>query len=126
MRIVGWIIKHQLLLWHRRIRRSIRRGHDSSRRSSHRQEGSGYLMTGSTGDTGRPSPIPRAVLAGVLAGIAAADIRYSGIKRILGMIIGFIPGATVGSPTLFLFHTGRAHDQRPPVSVIRPHLPTKK
>src|SRR5256712_12119641 len=110
MRIVGWVIKHQLLLWHRRIRRGIRRGHDSSRRSSHSEEGSGYLMTCSTGDTGRPSPIPRAILAGILAGIAAAVISYYVINSVLGLIIGFIAGAIVGSRTVLLMHKAREQD----------------
>src|SRR5260370_4151915 len=111
MPIVGGIIKHQLLLRHRRIRWNIRRSHDSSRRSSHRQEGSGYPMSGSTGDTRRPSPIPRAILAGILAGIAAAVISYYLINSILGLIIGFIAGAIVGSRTVLLMHKAREQDQ---------------
>jgi len=111
MRIIGWIIKHQLLLWARHIRRSIRRGDDSARRSSHRQEGSGHLMTGSTSDTRQPSPIPRAILAGILAGIAAAVISYYIISSVVGLIIGFIAGAIVGSRTVLLMHKAREQDQ---------------
>src|SRR5713101_6798429 len=111
MRFVSGIIKHQLLLWHRHIRRSIRRCDDSSRRCSHRQEGSGYLMTSSTNNSRRPSPIPRAILAGLLAGIAAAAISYYIINSILGLIIGFIAGAIVGSRTVLLMHRAREQDQ---------------
>src|SRR6267143_4213661 len=110
MRIVGWIIKHLLLLWHRRIRGSIQRGHDSSRRSSHRQEGSGYLVTDQTAGSKTPSPIPRAILAGLIAGIAAGYVS-SIFAGTVGFVIGFIAGAIVGSRTVLLMHKAREQDQ---------------
>src|SRR5256885_11610965 len=89
MRIFSGIVKHQLLLWPRNLRRSIWRSYDSTWRSSNRKEGGRYLMSSSTGDNRRPSPIPRAVLAGLIAGLAAGLVSYYAINSVLGLIIGF-------------------------------------
>src|SRR2546422_2302219 len=90
MRIVGWIVKHELLLWVGNLRRSIRRGHDSTRRSTNRKEGGSYLVSGPTSDNRRPSPIPRAVLAGLIAGLVAGLLHYHVIKNVFGGKIGVI------------------------------------
>ena len=68
-------------------------------------------MSGSTGENRRPSPIPRAFLAGLIAGIAAGLISYYAINSILGLIIGFIVGAIVGSRTVLLMQKAREQDQ---------------
>src|SRR5438094_1275968 len=111
MCIVGWVVKHQLLLWPRNLRRSIRRSYDSTRCSSDSKEGGGLLMSGSTGEGRRPSPVPRAVLAGLIAGMAAGLVSYYVINSVLGLIIGFIAGAIVGSRTVLLMHKAREQDQ---------------
>src|SRR5438270_9489973 len=112
MRIFSGIVKHQLLLlWARNFRRSIWRSYDSTWRSSNRKEGGRYLMSSSTGDNRRPSPIPRAVLAGLIAGLAAGLVSYYAINSVLGLIIGFIAGAIVGSRTVLLMHKAREQDQ---------------
>ncbi len=108
---VGWVVKHQLLLWPRNLRGSIWRSHDSTWRGSHRKEGGGYLMSGSTGEGRRPSPVPRAVLAGLIAGIAAGLVSYYVINSVLGLIIGFIAGAIVGSRTVLLMNRAREQDK---------------
>jgi len=69
------------------------------------------LMSGPTSDNRRPSPIPRAVLAGLIAGLAAGLISYYVINSVLGLIIGFIAGAIVGSRTVLLMHKAREQDQ---------------
>src|SRR5207245_5415341 len=89
MRLVGWVVKHQLLLWAGNLRRSIRPSYDSTRCSSDSKEGGGFLMSGSTGEGRRPSPVPRAVLAGLIAGTAAGLVSYYVINSVLGLIIGF-------------------------------------
>src|SRR6266516_2084965 len=109
MCIVGWVVKHQLLLWPRNLRGSIWRSYDSTRCSSDSKEGGGYLMSGSTGEGRRPSSVPRAVLSGLIAGIAAGLVSYYVINSVLGLIIGFNCGAIVCSPTVLL--TNRAREQ---------------
>src|SRR5438105_15323869 len=99
MRIFSGIVKHQLLLWPRNLRRSVWRRHDSTWRSSNRKEGGCYLMSSSTCDNRRPSPIPRAVLADLIAGLAAGPVSYYAISSVFGAIIGFIPGAIEGAMT---------------------------
>src|SRR2546428_12443342 len=99
MCIVGWVVKHQLLLWPRNLRGSIWRSHDSTWRGAHRKEGGGYLMSGSTGEGRRASPVPRAVLAGLVAGNAAGLVRYYILNSGLGLVIGVIAGTKSGSPT---------------------------
>src|SRR2546430_16140857 len=96
MCIVGWVVKHQLLLWPRNLRGSIWRSHDSTRCRSDSKEGGGYLMSGSTGEGRRPSPGPRAVLAGVIAGIGAGLVSYYIINSGFGVINRVIAGTIVG------------------------------
>src|SRR5713101_89755 len=110
MRVVGWIVKHELLLWPRYLWRSIWRSHDSTWRSSHRKERGGYLMTKPTTDSRTPSPLPRAVLAGLIAGIVAGYVS-SIFAGILGFVIGFIAGAIAGSRTVLLMNKAREQDQ---------------
>ena len=110
MCIFGGIIKHQLLIWPRNLRRSVWRRHDSTWRSANRKEGGRYLSS-STGDNRRPSPTPRAILAGLIAGLAAGLVSYYAINSVLGLIIGFIAGAIVGSRTVLLMHKAREQDQ---------------
>src|SRR2546428_11935712 len=112
MCIVGWVVKHQLLLWPRNLRGSIWRSHDSTWRGAHRKEGGGYLMSGSTGEGRRASPVPRAVLAGLIAGIAAGIGSYYIINSELGLIIGVIAGTKVGSRTVLLIKRAKEQDER--------------
>ena len=67
-------------------------------------------MTGSTANNRRPSPIPRAVLAGLIAGIAAGLVSYY-VVGLPGLIIGFIAGEIVGSRTVLMMHKAREPDQ---------------
>jgi predicted lipid-binding transport protein (Tim44 family) len=67
-------------------------------------------MTDKTTGNRKPSPFPRAVLAGLIAGIAAGLISYA-VVGLLGLIIGFIAGAIVGSRTVLLMHKAREQDQ---------------
>jgi predicted lipid-binding transport protein (Tim44 family) len=59
-------------------------------------------------DDRKPSPVPRAFLAGLIAGIAAGYISYLFVG-IIGFIIGFIVGAIVGSRTVLMM--ARAKDR---------------
>jgi uncharacterized membrane protein (UPF0136 family) len=68
-------------------------------------------MSGSKGESRKPSPIPRAALAGLIAGIAAGLISYIAINSIVGLIIGFIAGAIVGSRTVLMMARAREQDQ---------------
>src|SRR2546425_13200882 len=99
MRIVGWIVKRQLLLWPRNLRGSIWRSYDSTRCSSDSKEGGGYLMSSSTGEGRRSSPVPRAGLAGLIAGIGAGLGSYYIRNSVLGLIKRFIAGRIRGSLT---------------------------
>lgn len=47
------------------------------------------------------SPLPRAFLAGLIAGIAAGYISYLFVG-IVGFVIGFIVGAIIGSRTVLM------------------------
>jgi hypothetical protein len=67
-------------------------------------------MTGPTAGKRRPSPTPRAVLAGLIAGIAAGLVSYY-ILGLPGLIIGFIAGAIVGSRTVLLMDKEREQNQ---------------
>src|SRR5207247_4827984 len=111
MCIVGWVVKHQLLLWPRNLRGSIWRSYDSTRCSSDSKEGGGYLMSGSTDEGRRPSPVPRAVLAGLIAGIAAGLVSYYVINSVLGLIIGLIAGGIVRARKIRLVDRGRKRDE---------------
>lgn len=67
-------------------------------------------MTRSKANNRRPSPIPRAVLAGLIAGIAAGLVSYY-VVGLPGLIIGFIAGAIVGSRTVLMMYKAREPDQ---------------
>src|SRR2546426_1247333 len=110
MCIVGWVVQHQLLLRPRHLWWSVRRSYDSPRGGPYRKEGDGHRMTGSKDDSRRPSPIPRAVLAGLIAGIAAGIVSFYVVGPV-GLIIGFIAGAIVGSRTVLLTNKAREQDQ---------------
>ncbi len=68
-------------------------------------------MGGSTDNNRRPSPIPRAALAGLIAGLVAGLISYYIINSVLGLIVGFIAGAIVGSRTVLMMYKAREEDQ---------------
>ncbi len=67
-------------------------------------------MTGSIANNHGPSPIPRAVFAGLIAGIAAGLVSYYAVG-LPGLIIGFIAGAIVGSRTVLMMDKARKEDQ---------------
>ena len=58
-------------------------------------------MTKSPPEKTRPSPKPRAILAGLIAGITAGLASYA-IVGVAGLVIGFIGGAIVGSRTVLM------------------------
>src|SRR2546426_12387628 len=111
MRIVGWIVKRQLLLWTRNLRGRIWRSYDSNRCSSDSKEGGGYLMSGSTGESRRPRPVPRAVPGGLIARIAAGLGRFYIQNSRLGVINGVISGGIMGSRPGLLFKNGSTQDK---------------
>jgi multisubunit Na+/H+ antiporter MnhB subunit len=63
-------------------------------------------MTQAKNDRPKISPVPRAILAGLIAGIAAGYIAYLFVG-LLGLIIGFIAGLVVGSRTVLLMAKSR-------------------
>jgi predicted lipid-binding transport protein (Tim44 family) len=58
-------------------------------------------MSGANSENRKPSPGPRAILAGLIAGIVAGSISYVFLD-IVGLVIAFIIGAIVGSRTVLL------------------------
>ena len=62
-------------------------------------------------DTGsRPSPRPRAILAGLIAGVAAGVISYE-LVGIAGLVIGFVGGMIVGSRTVLMMEKAKETGQ---------------
>ena len=54
----------------------------------------------------RPSPKPRAILAGLIAGVVAGVISYE-LVGIAGLVIGFVGGMIVGSRTVLMMEKAK-------------------
>jgi len=67
-------------------------------------------MSDANKDQRKISPLPRAFLAGLIAGIAAGIISYEFVG-IIGFIIGFIVGAIVGSRTVLSMARNKENEQ---------------
>ena len=67
-------------------------------------------MRDERGEARKPSPLGRAIFAGVFAGIVAGFVSYF-FAHTVGLIIGFIAGAIVGYRTVFLVEKAKAETQ---------------
>jgi uncharacterized membrane protein len=67
-------------------------------------------LTNSPPQKTRPSPKPRAILAGLIAGIVAGIASYA-IVGVVGLVIGFIGGTIVGSRTVLMVEKSKDQPQ---------------
>jgi hypothetical protein len=68
-------------------------------------------MTNTRTDDHKPSPVPRAIFGGLIAGIAAGGIIYLLGFGVPWLIIGFVVGAVVGSRTVLMVAKSREETQ---------------
>lgn len=67
-------------------------------------------MKDSKAEKPRPSPKPRAILAGLIAGITAGIVSYE-LVGVPGLLIGFIGGMIVGSQTVLMVEKSKEQPQ---------------
>jgi len=67
-------------------------------------------LTDSSADRPKPNPTPRAILAGLIAGIVAGLVSYV-IVGLVGLVIGFIGGLIVGSRTVLMVEKSKERPQ---------------
>lgn len=67
-------------------------------------------MSDSKPDTRKINPVPTAILAGLIAGLAAGYISYVFVG-LPGFVIGFIVGALIGFRTVLTINKAKQQEQ---------------